>query len=124
MLFSKTPPSKTTAFDTKLFAIKLEVFKATSMYIEHIILITNSLGFARKTVDPLVHSVQAYSLAVCSVLRLFFCNSQGYQIKFWDYPNMVEWSFYQMVHNNVAKTRWLKNLLQLFHYSKIPFSDS
>ena len=89
MLFSKALASRTTASDTKLFAIKLEVFKATSMYIEHIILITNSLDFVRKTVDPLVHSEQAHSLAVCSIFRLFFCNSLGYKIKFWDYPNFL-----------------------------------
>ena len=87
MLFSKTPASRTTTFDTKLFAIKLEVFKATSMYIEHIILITNSLNFAKKIVDSLVYSGQAHSLAVCFILRLFFCNGFGYKIKFWDYPN-------------------------------------
>ena len=54
VLFSKALASRTT--DAKLFAIRLEVFKATSMDIEYIILITDSLGSVRKTIDPLVYS--------------------------------------------------------------------
>ena len=45
------------------------------MNIKYIILITNSLNFTKKAVDSLVYSEQAYSLAVCSILRLFFCGS-------------------------------------------------
>jgi len=54
MLSSKTLVGRTTASNAKLFAIRLEVSKATSMNIECIILFTNSLGFLRKTVDLLV----------------------------------------------------------------------
>ena len=68
MLSSKAPASRTTAPDAELFAIRLDVPKATSMDIECIILITDSLGSARRSVDPSVHSGQAYSLAVCSAL--------------------------------------------------------
>jgi len=74
--------NKTTAFDTELFAIRLEVSKATSMDIEYIILITDSLVSVRKTVDLSVHSGQAYSLAIYFVIRLFFCSGFGYKIKF------------------------------------------
>ena len=45
--FSKAPAGRTTASDAKLFAIKLGIAKATSMIIECIILITDSLGSAR-----------------------------------------------------------------------------
>ena len=44
MLFSKALVGKITTSDAKLFAIRLEVSKATSIDIEHIILITSSLG--------------------------------------------------------------------------------
>ena len=54
MLSSKALAGRTTASDAKLFAIRLEVSKATSMNIEYIILITNSLGSVRKAVDLLV----------------------------------------------------------------------
>jgi len=68
MLSSKAPAGRTTAPNVKLFAIRLGVSKATSMDIEHIILITDSLGSARKSVNLSVHSEQAHSLAVCSAL--------------------------------------------------------
>ena len=56
MLFSKASVGKITTSDAKLFAIRLGVSKATSIDIEHIILITSSLGSARRKVNPLVHS--------------------------------------------------------------------
>ena len=86
----KTPASWTTAPNTELFAIRLNVSKTTSMDIKCIILITDSLGSARKTVDFLVHSGQAYSLAVYSTLRSFFCSGLGYKIEFWDCLYKVE----------------------------------
>ena len=82
MSSSKVPASRTTAPNTKLFAIILRVSKATSIDIKHIILTTNSLESARKVVDLSVHSRQAHSLAICSILRLFFCGSLGHKIKF------------------------------------------
>jgi len=51
VLSSEAPASKTTTSDTKLFVIRLEVFKAASIDIKHIILITDSLGTIRKVVD-------------------------------------------------------------------------
>ena len=44
MSSSKAPAGKTTAPDAELFAIRLGVSKATSMDIEHIILITDLLA--------------------------------------------------------------------------------
>ena len=85
VLSSKTPASRITAPDAELFAIRLGIDKATSMAIECIILITDSLGSARRAVDPFVHPRQAYSLTVCSVLRLFFFQGHGYKINFWNY---------------------------------------
>ena len=69
------------------------------------VLITDSLGFARRSVDPSVHSGQAYSLAVCSALRSFFCSGSSHRIEFWDCPSTAEWSLHQMVHNDVTNTR-------------------
>jgi len=44
---SKAPASRTTAPDAELFVIRLGIAKATSVAIEWIILITDSLGSAR-----------------------------------------------------------------------------
>ena len=52
------------------------------MDIKCIIFITDFLDSTRKIVDFLVHSGQAYSLAVCSALRSFFCSGLGYKIEF------------------------------------------
>ena len=50
---SEAPAGRTTAPDAELFTIRLGIAKATSMAIERIILITDSLGSARRAVDPL-----------------------------------------------------------------------
>ena len=86
MLFLKALANWTTALDTKLFVIRLDIVKTTSMYIKHIILITDFLGFSRKAVDPFVHFRQAHSLTVCFILRfrLFLSCSLNYRIKFWN----------------------------------------
>ena len=60
MSFSKALVGWKTAFDAKLFARRLGIAKATSMDIEHIILIIDFLSFVRKTVNLSVYSRQAY----------------------------------------------------------------
>jgi len=105
VLSFKAPAGRTTAPDAELFAIRLDVSKATSMDIEHIILITDSLGSTRRSVDLSVHSGQAHSLAVCSALRSFFCSGSNHRIEFWDCPSNAKWSFHQMVHNDITNTR-------------------
>jgi len=90
MLSSKTLTGRITTSNTRLFAIRLEVSKATSMDIKHMILIANSLDFARKAIDFLVYSGQAHSLAVCSALRLFFCSGLSHEIEFWDCSSKAE----------------------------------
>ena len=102
---SKAPAGRITASDAELFAIRLGVFKATSMDIKRIILITDSLDSARRSVDPSVYFGQAHSLAVCSALQSFFCSSSSHRIEFWNCPSNAEWSLHQMVHNDVTNTR-------------------
>ena len=105
MSFSKAPAGRTTAPDTELFAIRLEVSKATNIDIKHIIIITDSLSSTRKTVNSSVHSRQAYFLVICSILILFFCGNLSHKINFWNCSSKAEWPLHQMVHNNVTNTR-------------------
>ena len=105
ILSFKTLAGRTTTLDTKLFAIRLSTAKATSIAIEHIILIINSLGSTRQAVNPSVYPKQAYFLAVCSVLRLFFSQNYSYRIDFWDCSSKAEWFLHQLVHNNVTNIR-------------------
>jgi len=90
MLSSKAPDNRTTAPNTELFTIRLEVFKTTSINIKCIIFINNSLKLARRVVDPLVYSGQVHLLAVYSALTLFFSSSLSYKIKLWNYPSKAK----------------------------------
>ena len=82
MSSSKTPANRTTTLDTELFVIVLEVSKATSIDIEYIILINDSLGLGRRVVDFSVYSEQVHSLSVCSILRLFFSGGLSHRSEF------------------------------------------
>ena len=101
--FFKALASQTTVSDAKLLTIKLGIAKTASINIEYIILITNFLDFARKTVDFSIYSEQAYSLAICSILILFFSYSLNYKIE--NCSSNTEQSLYWLVYNNVTNTR-------------------
>ena len=60
MLFSKALAGWKTVFDAKLFARRLDIAKATSIDIKHIILIIDFLSFVRKIVNLSVYSRQFY----------------------------------------------------------------
>ena len=87
---SKTLAGKITVPDAELFVIRLGIAKATSIDIEHIILITELLESVRQAVCPSVYPGQAYSLAVYSALRLFFSQGHDYKINFWDCLSKAE----------------------------------
>ena len=90
MSFSKALAGRITALDAKLFTIRLEVSKTTSIDIEHIILITDSISSARRAVDLSVYSEQVHSLAVHSALKSFFSSSLNNRIEFWDSPSKAK----------------------------------
>ena len=81
MLLSKALAGQITTPNTELFYIRLGIDKATSINIQYIIFITDSLVSANKIVDFSVHSEQAYLLAIYFVLRLFFSCSLNYKIE-------------------------------------------
>ena len=89
MSFFKVLAGQTTTPDAKLFAIRLDIAKTTSIDIEYIILITDSLGSTRKAVNLSVYSGQAHFLVVCFVLRLFFSCSLNHRIKSWNCSSNV-----------------------------------
>ena len=102
---SQAPAGWTTAFDNKLFVIRLDITKITSMNIEHVILITDSPSSARKTVGFSVHSGQTHSFTISFILRLFFSYSPNYRIKFWDCLSNAEWFLYQLVYDDITNTK-------------------
>lgn len=81
MLPSKALAGQISAPNTELFSIRLGIDKATSMNIQYIIFIIDSLVSANKIVDLSVHSEQAYLLTIYFVLRLFFSYSLNHKIK-------------------------------------------
>ena len=56
MLSSKVLAGQTTASDVELFVIRLNIAKATSINIEYIIFIIDSLDSARKIVNLSIYS--------------------------------------------------------------------
>ena len=83
MLSFKALANQTTTSNTELFAIRLDITKATNIDIEWIIFITNSLSSVRKVVDTSIYFEQAHFLVVFSILRLLFSYSLNYKIKLW-----------------------------------------
>ena len=99
MSSSKAPASWTTTPDIKLFAIRLSFTKATSMDIKYIILVTNSLGSARKVVDLFVHSEQAHFLAIC--VRNLLSELKHFFLVFYDFSLvflfLLEWKIIDFI---------------------------
>jgi len=78
---SKALAGQKTVLNAKLFTIRLGIAKVTSIGIEYIILITDSLGIVRKTVNSSVYSRQAHFLAIYFVLRLLFSCDLNHRIE-------------------------------------------
>jgi len=101
---SKAPVGQSTALDVRLFAIRLDVVKATSFDIKCIILITDFLGVTRRAVNAFVHLEQAYSLIVVYTLRDFFTGYSDHSIDFWDCLSKAQWPLYFLVHEDTTNT--------------------
>jgi len=102
---SKAPIGRATALDAELFAIRLGVVKATSFDVKRIVIITDSLTAARRTVDASVHSGQAHSLAIVQALRAFFTNHPDRSIHFCDCPSKAQWSLHFLAHKDATSTK-------------------
>jgi len=101
---SKAPIEQSTVLDVRLFAIRLDVVKATSFDIKCIILITDFLGVARRAVNAFVHLEQTYSLIVVYTLRDFFIGYSDHSIDFWDCLSKAQWPLYFLVHEDTTNT--------------------
>ena len=105
VLSSKAPAGRATALDAELFAIQLGVVKATSFDIKCIIIITDSLTAARRTVDASVHSGQVHSLTIVQALRGFFTNHPDRSIHFWNCPSKAQWSLHFLAYEDATSTK-------------------
>ncbi|KAJ2926390.1 hypothetical protein H1R20_g10713, partial [Candolleomyces eurysporus] len=90
---------KTTSACAELFAIRAAVVRATILNgCDHIIVFTNSMSSARRSVDPSVHSGQAHSLAVCKALNQWLSEGEDRYIEFIGTLSKLEWGVQHKAH--------------------------
>ncbi|KAK1235451.1 hypothetical protein PQX77_001323 [Marasmius sp. AFHP31] len=84
----------------ELVAIRFEVTRVTSgaeLY-KRITVFTDSIASAEQAVDPLLHSGQAHSLAVCKALNEWFLDNDDREIKFVEVPSSAKWLVHHSAH--------------------------
>ncbi|RXW11866.1 hypothetical protein EST38_g13991 [Candolleomyces aberdarensis] len=65
---------------------------------EHLIIFTDWMAAARRSVDLSVHSGQAHSLAVCKALSKWFSRGGDHSLEFIGTPSKLEWGIYHQAH--------------------------
>jgi hypothetical protein len=87
------------ASDAELFAIRAAVCKATGFVnCDRIVLFTDSIGMAKRAVDPSIHSGQAHSLAVCKALNTWLSVSPDRRVDFIETPSKLKWGIQHAAH--------------------------
>jgi hypothetical protein len=87
------------ASDVELFAIRAAVCKATGFAnCDRIVLFTDSIGMAKRVVDPSIHSGQAHSLAVCKALNTWLSVSPDRRVDFVETPSKLKWGIQHAAH--------------------------
>ena len=80
-----------TSMEAELFAIRYNINQATNlMSINKIVVITNSIHFARKIFNSSSHSYQVHVISISYELRNFIDSSCNNTIKFWECPSCLE----------------------------------
>ncbi|RXW13928.1 hypothetical protein EST38_g11928 [Candolleomyces aberdarensis] len=83
----------------ELFAIRSAITRATMLEgCSRIIIFTDSMAAARRSVDPSVHSGQAHSLAVCKALGEWFSNGEDRSLEFISAPSKLKWGIHHQAH--------------------------
>ncbi|RXW14700.1 hypothetical protein EST38_g11152 [Candolleomyces aberdarensis] len=83
----------------ELFAIRSAIIRATMLEgCSRIIIFTDSMAAARRSVDPSVHSGQAHSLAVCKALGEWFSNGEDRSLEFIGAPSKLKWGIHHQAH--------------------------
>jgi len=100
-----------TSIEAELFAIRCGINQASiKKDIFKIIIITDFIHVAKKFFDPSSHPFQASAVAILSDPCQFFTNNQSNVIKFWEYPNCLNWN----LHKEVDKDSKAFNLLPIY----------
>ena len=84
---------RVTSADAELYAIRGAVVKSVELgaSANRIIIFTDSIGSAKRAVDPSVHSGQAHSLAVCRALDPWLSVNPDRRVLFVQVPSRMKW---------------------------------
>ncbi|CAA7270657.1 unnamed protein product [Cyclocybe aegerita] len=97
---------RVTAPDAELNAILCAVRLAVKQVnCQHIMVFTDSIGSARRAVDPGVHSGQAFSLSVCRALQEWFEADDLCRITFVYVPSALRWDIHGEAHKYVTELK-------------------
>ncbi|CAA7271396.1 unnamed protein product [Cyclocybe aegerita] len=97
---------RVTAPDAELNAISCAVRLAVKQAnCQHIMVFTDSIGSARRAVDPGVHSGQAFSLSVCRTLQGWFEADDLRCITFVYVPSALRWDIHGEAHKYVTELK-------------------
>ncbi|KJA13557.1 hypothetical protein HYPSUDRAFT_209437 [Hypholoma sublateritium FD-334 SS-4] len=83
----------------------------------HIVIFTDHITSAKKALDPLIHSGQGHSLAVCHALLVWFDADPLNTLEFYDCPSKAEWDVHRKVH------QFLKDLPPVPEWRQLFFRD-
>ena len=93
-----------TAPNAKLVFIHLGIAKATSLDVDCIVVITDSLSSAKKALNPSHHSGQSESIAIAHLLQPFFNQNSSNKIKLWVCPSKARWHLHAIVVDDAKTT--------------------
>ncbi|CAA7271834.1 unnamed protein product [Cyclocybe aegerita] len=97
---------RVTAPDAELNAISCAVHLAVKQAnCQHIMVFTDSMGSARRAVDPSIHSGQAFSLSVCRALQEWFEADDLRCITFIYFPSALWWDIHGEAHKYVTELK-------------------
>jgi hypothetical protein len=90
---------KVLSSDGELFAIRSAIVKGCSFEnCDRIVLFTDSIGMAKRAVDPSVHSGQAHSLAVCKTIAAWLSGHPERKVLFVETPSKLKWGIQHKAH--------------------------
>ena len=104
VISSKAAFGNITTPNAELVASRLGIAKATSLDVDRIVVITDSLSSAKKALDPSHHSGQSESITIAHLLRPFFNRNSSNKIEFWDCPSKARWHLHAIVDDDAKST--------------------
>ena len=90
---------KVTSVEAELSAIATGIELACQEQCKHIVVFTDSIAQAMKSIDPSAHSGQQDSLRVCCAMRCWYRQDPHRRIEFVWTPSHMKWEIHKQVHD-------------------------